>query len=118
MPRGFCTPLAILAISLLGPMPMDAPSPCTSEMRCCSSRAMAMADSAVWPRPGSLRRSRNASSTLNGSTSGVISRNISNSSSDFSTYLRGLPSTYSACGHRRLASASGMPARTPNGRAS
>ena len=64
------------------------------------------------------RRSRNASSTLNGSTSGVTVRKISSSSSDFSTYLRGLPSTYSACGQSRFASPSGMPARTPNGRAS
>ena len=76
------------------------------------------ADSSVWPRPGSRFKSRNASSTLNGSTSGVISRNISSSSSDFSTYFRGLPSTYSAPGQSRLASASGIPARTPNGRAS
>src|SRR5262245_3801068 len=118
MPRGLVTPLAILAMSLLGPTPIEAPSACVSRMRACSSRAIAAADSSVWPRSGSRSRSRNASSTLNGSTSGVIPRNISSSSSDFSTYLRGLPSTYSAPGHSRFASASGMPACTPNGRAS
>ena len=118
IPRGLFTPEAILAMSLLGPMPIEAPSACASAMRCWMSCAIASAAARVAPRSPSFERSRNASSTLKGSTSGVTVRKISSSSSDFSTYLRGLPSTYSACGQRRFASASGMPARTPNGRAS
>ena len=67
-PRGFRTPAAILAISLFGPAPIEAPSPNRSRTSDWMREATPSASSrARTPAP----RSRNASSTLKGSTSGV-----------------------------------------------
>ena len=73
------------------------------------------------PLPNNRRApltSRNASSRLMPSTSGVKLRKISWKRFEYSAYLSKFPWTNTACGHNRFARTDGIAECTPNERAS
>jgi hypothetical protein len=114
-PSGFRHADAIFARNLLGATPADAVS-------FVSSRMSALIRVATFIPSGSCHAfsvtSRYASSSDNGSTSGVTDRKMAKTCCDAARYFWNCGGTMTRSGQRRTARAIGIAERTPNARAS
>src|SRR5881227_653051 len=104
-PSGFFHPDAIFARNLFGATPADAVRPVSCRIRSFNRRATAVPN--VSPHAFSVT-SRYASSSDNGSTSGVTSRKIENTAFDAALYRAKSGGTITSEGQSRTAVAIGI----------
>jgi hypothetical protein len=115
MPSGLHSPEASLATNLVDATPTEQVIPWAASTR---ARMSAPIRAGVTPnRRSAPDTSRNASSRLSGSTSGVMSRKIDMTPLEASWYSGNVGGRNTAFGHSRRACAVGMAERMPNVRA-
>ena len=111
MPRGLPNSVAILARTLVSPMPTEQCSPVAASTSAWIVRATASGSSVSMPT--------NASSQPSTSTTAPgIGRRVSITTAEAASYAGASTGSSTASGQRRTAVLSGIPERTPNSRAS
>jgi len=109
-PAGLPKPVAILARTLVSPMPTEHRSPVASSTATCTRRANPSGSSPSWPR--------NASSQPSTSTTVPSPRSVSMTCADAASYAWWSTGSTTASGTLRTATRSGIPDPTPYARAS
>jgi hypothetical protein len=109
-PSGLQRVLASLATNLVEAAPTEQVRPVSA---CTRRRIMAPISAGEPKSPRAPATSRNASSMLSGSTSGVTSRKMPMTTRDQCAYFSMWPPMTVACGQSRSACAMGMAERTP-----
>ncbi len=111
IPRGLPNSVAILARTLVSPMPTEQCSSVAASTSACTVRATCSGSSVSMPM--------NASSQPSTSTTAPgIARRVVITTADAASYAGPSTGSSTASGHRRTAVLSGIPERTPNSRAS